>query len=186
MREPKARSRQDRFNALQEETTATVTGAAFIYNTIQDNIDFDEGGVYALRIRAVSEEIYIQNGGFSNVVLFSYGASADDACERPDIQAQLVYPVAGDTLPFVYLPIMANFTPHCDNILRTESQLNVSNALPGTFQKVNVWPNWPSRFLRNYLEQRNFDLDVWMPDDLPEFAHTINLAALSSDPYCGY
>jgi hypothetical protein len=177
--------RQDRFNALQEETTATVTGAAFIYNTIQDNIDFDEGGVYALRIRAVSEEIYIQNGGFSNVVLFSYGASADDACERPDIQAQLVYPVAGDTLPFVYLPIMANFTPHCDNILRTESQLNVSNALPGTFQKVNVWPNGPSRFLRNYLEQRNFDLDVWMPDDRPEFAHTINLAALSSDPYCG-
>lgn len=177
--------RQDRFNALEDGTTATVMGAAFIYNTIQDIIEFEEGGVYALRIRARSEEIYIQNGGFSNVVLFYYGASADDACESPDIQAQIVYPVAGDTLPFVYLPIMTNFTPHCDNITRTVSRLNVSNALPGVFQKVNAWPDGPSQFLRNYLQQRNLNLSVWMPDDRPEFAHTINLAALSSDPYCG-
>ncbi|MEM1356629.1 MAG: hypothetical protein AAGF89_00415, partial [Bacteroidota bacterium] len=115
------------------------------------------GHRYALRITAyeLNDLLYFENDGHSLVHTFQYGepdgGGAD--CADPNYVINEVYPRDSDTLPFNFVPCLAQVEPLCDDYRRFDFSFNLSGNDGRNYSRTedNVWSDGPVAYLERRL-----------------------------------
>ncbi len=139
-----------------EETMEAEPGV--FNNYILEDIGLEIGHTYAIRVSAVdlSGRVAYNDGGHSTVKTFTIGGGIDEcSVSDPDFhfEAESVFPNNGDTIPFGFIPVVIEITPHCENYTQLNyHHITVENSDPPApnYDRTpveNIWPRGP----RNYL-----------------------------------
>ncbi|MFK8055867.1 MAG: hypothetical protein AB8F78_07080 [Saprospiraceae bacterium] len=103
-----------------------------------------QGHQYAVRITAFEENelIIFENGGHSEVHVFTYGEPASGGdCSDPDYSITAHYPLTGDTIPFNFTPCVARVDPLCDDYRRFDFDFSLRQNGGRTYERTdrNAW-----------------------------------------------
>lgn len=87
----------------------------------------------------------------------SLGEDAEPVdCTNPNYRAEAAFPVQGDTLPFLFMPMMMEIVPYCDSYRRfhfnTYIQENGGSTRHYSRDGTNNWPNGALTFLQRFDE----------------------------------
>lgn len=140
------------------------------YSTNDDgNLNIQSGDILAVRVTAEGEGVNFRNQGRSNIIIVFYGGDESEICRVPSINAEVDYPVEGDTLPFTLFPVMAFFEPsNCPNLRRCTTRLGIYNMTTGSqanHDRDLRWQDGPLDFLQDYIRNHNGDMNYWLPDE---------------------
>ena len=151
-------------------------------NTLDIAVNTTEGKEYFACIRVnhrLGDLGKVENGGWGNCILLKASEELDNDPEEDDeddeepepssddesittecvdaidFRFEAYYPLEGDTLPFTYFPIVAQFDPVCEEVRQIGFDLQfqaVDDPAFTTYNRtdVNNWPKGPLKF----LEQR--------------------------------
>ncbi len=148
---------QDQFGAMI--TLDAIDGiGALQYNLADRGIDLEPEHWYAIRVTASSAQSPFADQGRSNIVVFTYGVEVTGACQRPSVSASVIYPVPGDTLPYIDPYVLVEFTPACPSTIEADASLRIESSdagvAGGTWDFApNRWRSGPGpgAFLRSYF-----------------------------------
>ncbi len=150
------------------------------YNTIDDNLNIKAGDYIAARITANGDNVYFKNNGRSDVLIIHYGGL------QPNMggnnggglnSANIIYPLADQTLPFIYVPVISQINPADEKTTNFHSDsklLDLTKNTEETCQRDLPWPNGSKIFLKTYLQSKNYNLNYWYPDG-SDYASLINI-----------
>ncbi len=176
---------QDMFNGL--ELVDEVSTTNLIYNSIEDNLLFETEQYYACQVTAISDEDNFLNEGRSQINVFTYGLADHLVCDNPSYNANIVFPMSGDTLPYRHIPIITKIDPLCDNIMNTETGLRIQKMGQESDQRPTTYVDWvggPGPYNEIYQQCYFNDpdrIDYWIPD--PDVTSYFSLDNYSEDIY---
>ena len=163
---------QDEFDALIT-LDAIPDISALQYNLVDRGIDLVPEHWYALRVTASSAQSPFADQGRSNIVVFAYGVDVSAACQRPSVTANVVFPMLGDTLPYIDPYVLVEFSPACPSTIEADATLRIESPdagiAGGTWDyDPNLWRSGPgpAAFLRSYFRRQapdNHDT-YWYPE----------------------
>ncbi|GEM_PF-3004418 len=104
---------------------------------------------YAVRVTSYDPQnkMIFQNGGHSDVVVFEFSKYASECTNMSAFQAKSIYPLANDTLPFLHIPMLVQFSPPCELYNKFEYRLSVDGQLQQ--QHTVPWPQGALKFVQN-------------------------------------
>ncbi len=116
---------------------------------------FLDGHLYALRVTSYDpqNQTIFQNGGHSDIVVFRFSRNASDCSNMASFRAEAYYPEAGDTLPFLQLPMIVHFSPQCELYTKFEYRLELDNKL--VHKQAVPWPQGALKFVRTKYNNPN-------------------------------
>ena len=150
-----------------------------IANTMEGTNYFKEGIEYFACIKVEVDDpafpVTLEQGGWGNCVTIEVKKKNDtdtddeetetdgqgddgitsDCIAEVNFEFDAYYPLAGDTLPFIYFPIVAQFDPVCDEVRQIGFDLQYQSSDDNKFTAYirtgakNNWPNGPMPFLQN-------------------------------------
>jgi hypothetical protein len=153
------------------------------YNTIDDNLNIKSGDYIAVRVVADGGDVYFKNKGRSDVLIIHYGGLQPNMSNNNGglNSANIIYPLADQTLPFIYVPIVSQINPADEKTTAMSAAtkfLDLTTNSEESCQRNLPWPNGPKVFLKNYLQSKNLKLSYWYPDG-SDYAGLINLLDIS-------
>lgn len=137
-------------------------------------LDIEPGDILAAQVIAHSETSSFSNSGMSRIIIFTYGNASSSGgssidCLNPHITASVIFPSAGDTIPYTDLFYVGKFDPSCANFKSVDANLNYYGLTMGSHDTYNN--NWntigPRVFLENYFTRKfgSTQLDFFLPTD---------------------
>lgn len=148
-----------------------------MYSTDQADIppELEPGDNMAVRVTVVNPRTEFRNQGMSQIHTFNYGVDHATGCGNPDFTAEMIYPVAHDTLPFTDIYFVAKFNPSCDNLQGVKTEITYYRSGGGSVGSIEYSNRWvvtgdgrndgPRNFLERYFERYSRgNLHFYLPE----------------------
>ncbi len=121
------------------------------FSKILRNENFKKGNKYAVRVTArdPKSKVYFKNAGHSEIIIFTYGQETGPCSNMNLFSMKPHFPVNGDTLPFIEMPLVAEMSPQCDNY----NKLDFEIAIKGKKQskKTVIWNDGALKYLKKQI-----------------------------------
>jgi TANFOR domain-containing protein len=158
----------DAISALQNATdpvySVETSNTSINYGISQPFLQSSRRYAWRVQVYDNNEQIEFQNDGYSEPCTFNYmepGSSGNPFT--------LVFPLDGDTLPWVHMPIMHRFDPYSDDYVHYSHQFELrrNGTEVDTYDADNNWPNGPqqtqSTFLSGITQEQSQHLNLYKP-----------------------
>lgn len=139
----------------------TVTSNLFMISSIQQQLKL--GAKYAFRVKALDPDSLtsFRNNGYSQVCWFTYGDEPN--YNNANFSSQVLFPIEGDTLPFISPPIILKTTPvdiNLKSLNNTISQLRNGISTNRIIKNYTFNPSFTeyARSKNNGINVSNSDL----------------------------